>query len=338
VPEPVHREVPVPLETEEIPALVERFAAAARRLEACGWDGCEVTSLGGHLIEQFYDPRINAGSDRYGGSLENRTRFAREVLAAVRAAVSERFIVGFRMTVDQRLEGGLTPAQLREIAAQVCAGGHVDLLSVSGGTGATPLSQAATVPPDELPEAVYAELAGEMRAAVGVPVLVAGRILDGETAERCLRETGVELVGMTRAIIADPDLPRRLQDGARARPCISINEGCIGRLHSGLPVWCSVNPAVREPRLGAPAGAATRSSCWSAGACSAAARGSRSRGAGATAGRCTSTGSRRSRRTPAWRCASASRRTPTRCSRSVPAPSCSRTARCRGPRRCPPGP
>jgi 2,4-dienoyl-CoA reductase-like NADH-dependent reductase (Old Yellow Enzyme family) len=249
VPEPVHHEVPVPLDAAEIPPIVERFAAAARRLEACGWDGCEVTSLGGHLIEQFFDPNVNTRSDGYGGSLENRTRFAREVLAAVRASVSERFIVGFRMTVDQRLEDGLTPAELREIAARLCATGHVDLLSVSGGTGATPLSQAATVPPDELPEAVYAELAGAMRAAARVPVLVAGRILDGETAERCLRDTGVDLVAMTRAIIADPDLPRRLHDGARARPCISINEGCIGRLYSGLPMWCSVNPAIREPRL-----------------------------------------------------------------------------------------
>jgi 2,4-dienoyl-CoA reductase-like NADH-dependent reductase (Old Yellow Enzyme family) len=249
VPEPVHREVPVPLDAEEIPPIVERFAAAARRLEACGWDGCAVTSFGGHLIEQFFDPQINTRTDRYGGSLENRTRFAREVLAAVREAVSERFVVGFRMTVDQRLATGMTPAELREIGAWLCDTGDIDLLSVSGGTGATPMSQAATVPPDEVPEAAYAEPAGEMRAAVGVPVLVAGRILDGETAERVLRETGVDLVAMTRAIIADPDLPHRLQDRARARPCISINEGCIGRLYSGLPVWCSVNPAIREPRL-----------------------------------------------------------------------------------------
>ncbi|HEY7077172.1 MAG TPA: FAD-dependent oxidoreductase [Solirubrobacteraceae bacterium] len=256
VPEPVHREVPVPLDAADIPPIVERFAAAARRLEACGWDGCEVTSFGGHLIEQFFDPRINTRTDEYGGSLENRTRFAREVLEAVRAAVSERFIVGFRMTADQRLEDGMAPADLREIAARLCATGHVDLLSVSGGTGATPLSQAATVAPDELPEGAYAELAGAMRAAVDVPVLVAGRILDGETAERCLREHGVDLVAMTRAIIADPDLPRRLQAGARPRPCISINEGCIGRLYSGLPMWCSVNPAVRDPALAAPAPAA----------------------------------------------------------------------------------
>src|SRR5690349_17604646 len=74
VPEPVHREVPVALDATEIPAIVERFAAAAQRLEACGWDGCEVTSFGGHLIEHFFDPAINTRSDRYGGSLENRTR------------------------------------------------------------------------------------------------------------------------------------------------------------------------------------------------------------------------------------------------------------------------
>src|ERR671929_210674 len=80
---------------------------------ATGWDGCEVTSFGGHLIEQFFDPAVNTRSDRYGGTLENRTRFARELLEAVRAAVSERFIVGFRMTVDQRLEGGPGPGELR---------------------------------------------------------------------------------------------------------------------------------------------------------------------------------------------------------------------------------
>ena len=249
LPEPVHRETPVALEADEVPAIVERFAAAAQRLERCGWDGCEVTSFGGHLVEQFFDPAVNTRTDAYGGSLENRLRFAREVLAAVRGAVSEHMVVGFRMTVDQRLAGHLAPEELREIGAALCAGGAIDLLSVSGGTGATPLSQAATVAPDELPEGVYNELAGAMRAAVPVPVLVAGRILDGPAAERCLRETGVDLVAMTRALIADPDLPRRLAGGARIRPCISINEGCIGRLYSGLPLWCSVNPAIREPEL-----------------------------------------------------------------------------------------
>src|SRR5689334_19622134 len=173
LPEGVHLEVPVPLAASEIPVIVQRFAEAAARLERCGWDGCEVTSFGGHLIEQFFDPAINTRTDEYGGSLENRTRFGREVLAAVRAAVSDRFIVGFRMAADQRLTGGLGPADMIEIAKSLASTGAIDVFSVSAGTGATRLSSAYFVPPDELPEGVYNDLARRFREAVRIPVIVA---------------------------------------------------------------------------------------------------------------------------------------------------------------------
>ena len=248
LPEGSHLEVPVPLEAEELPAIIERFAAAARRLEQCGWDGAEVTSFGGHLIEQFFDPMVNTRTDAYGGSLENRTRFGREVLEAVRAAVSDDFIVGFRTVVDQCLTGGLGPEDMIEIARSLTSSGAVDLISVSGGTGATRLATAYFVPGDELPEGVYNERAARFRHAVGVPVLVAGRNVEPEVAEAAL-SAGVDLVAMTRAIIADPDLPLKVAAGERKRPCISLNEGCIGRLYTGLPMWCSVNPAIREPEL-----------------------------------------------------------------------------------------
>jgi 2,4-dienoyl-CoA reductase-like NADH-dependent reductase (Old Yellow Enzyme family) len=248
LPEGSHLEVPVPLEADELPAIVERFAAAARRLEQCGWDGAEVTSFGGHLIEQFFDPQVNTRTDAYGGSLENRTRFGREVLEAVRAAVSDDFIVGLRMAVDQRLTGGLGPEDMIEIARSLTSSGVVDLISVSGGTGATRLATAYFVPGDELPEGVYNEQAARFRQAVGVPVLVAGRNVEPEVAEAGLA-AGVDLVAMTRAIIADPDLPLKVAAGERKRPCISLNEGCIGRLYTGLPMWCSVNPAIREPEV-----------------------------------------------------------------------------------------
>ena len=248
LPEGSHLEVPVPLEVDELPAIVQRFAAAARRLEQCGWDGAEVTSFGGHLIEQFFDPQVNTRTDAYGGSLENRTRFGREVLEAVRAAVSDDFIVGFRTVVDQCLTGGLGPDDMIEIARSLTSSGAVDLLSVSGGTGATRLATAYFVPGDELPEGVYNERAARFRHAVGVPVLVAGRNFEPEVAEAAL-SAGVDLVAMTRAIIADPDLPLKVAAGERKRPCISLNEGCIGRLYTGLPMWCSVNPAIREPEL-----------------------------------------------------------------------------------------
>ncbi len=248
LPEGSHLEVPVPLEADELPAIVERFAAAARRLEQCGWDGAEVTSFGGHLIEQFFDPQVNTRTDVYGGSLENRTRFGREVLEAVRAAVSDDFIVGFRMAADQCLTGGLGPDDMIEIARSLTSSEAVDLVSVSGGTGATHLATAYFVPGDQLPEGVFNERAARFRQAVGVPVLVAGRNVEPEVAEAAL-EAGVDLVAMTRAIIADPDLPRKVAAGERKRPCISLNEGCIGRLYTGLPMWCSVNPAIREPEL-----------------------------------------------------------------------------------------
>jgi 2,4-dienoyl-CoA reductase-like NADH-dependent reductase (Old Yellow Enzyme family) len=259
LPEGVHLEVPVPLAVSEIPAIVQRFADAAASLERCGWDGCEVTSFGGHLIEQFFDPAVNARTDEYGGSLENRTRFGREVVEAVRAAVSDDFIVGFRMAVDQCLTGGLGPDELIEVARSLAASGAIDVFSVSGGTGATRLSTAYFVPGDELPEGVYNERARRFREAVGVPVIVAGRNVEPAMADACVA-SGVDLVAMTRAIIADPDLPAKARAGRSARPCIGLNEGCIGRLYTDRPMWCSVNPGIREADLAdlAPAAMAER--------------------------------------------------------------------------------
>ena len=263
LPEGVHMEVPVPLATDELPAIVERFADVARRLERCGLDGVEVTSFGGHLIEQFFDPLVNTRTDAYGGSLENRTRFAREVLLAVRAAVSDRFIVGFRMAVDQCLTGGLGPDEMIEIARSLASTGAVDLFSVSGGTGATRLSTGYFVPGDALPEGVYNERAIRFRREVGVPTLVAGRNVEPAMAESVAGRPGSSSSAMTRAIIADPDLPLKIADGRRHRPCIGLNDGCIGRLYTGMPTYCSVNPAIWHSGLAHVVPAEERPASWS---------------------------------------------------------------------------
>ncbi len=250
VPEGVHREVPAVITEEEIAVLVGRFGHSAERLMDLGWDGAEVTSLGGHLVEQFYDPNINDRTDRYGGSLDNRVRFGREVLQSVRDRTSDDFLVGFRMTVDQALpSGGMTLDQLDEVAQAITAGDTTDLLSLSYGTGYTKRTSSYFVPGDELPENVTGPRGGQMRKVTGKPVLIAGRILDAEMGERALVENGVDLVAMTRALIADPDLPRKSAGGVTPRPCISLNQGCIGRLYSGLPMWCSINPGIREPEV-----------------------------------------------------------------------------------------
>src|SRR5262249_44938328 len=139
------------------------------------------------------------------------------------------------------------------------ASGAIDLFSVSGGTGATRLTTAYFVPGDELPEGVYNDRARHFRGAVGVPVVVAGRNVEPAMADACVA-SGVDLVAMTRAIIADPDLPAKAPFGRAARPCIGLNEGCIGRLYTDLPMWCSVNPSIRDPDLAelAPAAPAKR--------------------------------------------------------------------------------
>jgi 2,4-dienoyl-CoA reductase-like NADH-dependent reductase (Old Yellow Enzyme family) len=245
VPEGVNREIPHVMTTAEVRGIVRAFAAAAKRLERCGWDGMEISSFGGHLIEQFWSPRVNTRCDRYGGSFENRMRFVHEVIEAVADAVSPTFLVGMRLTGDPMTPDlGLTRDAMLEIAAGIDAVGRVDLFSISGGTGATPGAQEASVPTDAFPRGAFNELARAVRRTVSVPVLVAGRILTAAEGEAALERGDCDLVGMTRALIADPNLPAKAQAGdvARVRPCVALNQECIGRVNLGMPMRCAVNP------------------------------------------------------------------------------------------------
>jgi 2,4-dienoyl-CoA reductase-like NADH-dependent reductase (Old Yellow Enzyme family) len=252
VAQPTFREIPHVLTTGEIKEVIRAFGAAARRLEACGWDGIEITSFGGHLIEQFWSPTINRRTDAYGGDAERRMRFSLEVLETVAAAVSERFLIAFRLSGDPLTDRiGLTPDDMLAIAARLCRAGRIDLLNISGGTGFTLETQAATVPPDTFPRGCYLPLARRVKERLPVPVLAAGRILDPAQAEAALAAGDCDLVALTRAIIADPDLPRKAEAGQddAIRPCIAINEGCIGRDFLGLPMLCAVNPAIAAADL-----------------------------------------------------------------------------------------
>jgi mycofactocin system FadH/OYE family oxidoreductase 2 len=246
VAEPVHRERPKVLETPEIRQLVEAFAAAAERVQRSGYDGVEITSYGGHLIEQFWSPHVNQRTDEYGGSLDNRLRFSREVIEAVRDRVGPGFCVGLRMTADQLLTDGLDHAAMKEIARRLAASGRLDYFSVSGSTGETPELQAKTVPSLDNPLGLFNHYAASIKEVVSVPVLVAARIIDPAMAEDVLRRGAADLVGMTRALIADPDLPAKTLAGRRedVRFCTGANEGCIGRLYQGLAIRCVQNPLI----------------------------------------------------------------------------------------------
>lgn len=245
IPEPVSAENPRALREDEIAEIVAAYASAARRAQAAGADGVDICAWANHLLDQFWSPLTNHRTDAYGGSLDNRLRLAIEVLTAIRRAVGESFVVGARVTGDELVEGGLGAAEMQEIAGRLAQSGLVDYLSVSGGAGMTPMAQAAVVPGHWWAQGAFAGYARAMREVAGkVPILYAGRVVRPEMAERLLTDDACDLVAMTRAIIADPDVPRKSQDGraAEIRHCVGANV-CIGRRYGAhLPVACVYNP------------------------------------------------------------------------------------------------
>lgn len=253
IPEEVHREVPHEIEPEQIALLVRAFGDAARRCREGGLDRVELSAAHNHLIDQFWSPLFNRRTDAYGGSLENRLRFALEVLGEVRRQVGRDFLVGVRISGDELTDGGLTAEDMAEIARRLAASGLADYLSVIGGGAHTYQLQAGAVPNMSFPNGVYVPLAAAIKAAVpDLPVFHATRIVDPVHADRLIAEGAVDVVGMTRALIADPEMPRKAREGRLEdiRQCVGANEGCIDRIYQGKPVTCVQNPeAGRELEL-----------------------------------------------------------------------------------------
>ncbi len=254
IPEKVHREVPHELEPEQIAMLVRAFGDAARRCRDGGLDGVELSFAHNHLADQFWSPLFNRRTDEYGGSLDNRMRFAFEVLGEIRRQAGRDYVVGARISGDELTDGGLDASDMAEIARRLAASGLVDFLSIIGGAAHTQILQAGSVPDMSYPRGVYAPLAAAIKAAVpGLPILHATRIVDPVHAEQFLADRMIDVVGMTRALIADPDMPNKAREGRLddIRQCVGANEGCIDRIYQGKPVTCVQNPgAGREAELG----------------------------------------------------------------------------------------
>src|SRR5262245_33021836 len=253
IPEKVHREVPHEMEPDQIATIVRAFGDAARRCREGGLDGVELSFAHNHLVDQFWSPLFNRRTDEYGGSLENRMRFGFEVLRDVRRQVGRDWVVGVRITGDEMTAGGLSQGDMADIARRLAASGLVDFFSIVGGAAHTAVLQAAVVPNMAYPIGVYVPLAAAIKAAVpGMAILHATRIVDPVHADRILADGAVDLVGMTRALIADPELPRKAQENRLddIRVCVGANEGCIDRIYQGKPVTCVQNPSAgREDEL-----------------------------------------------------------------------------------------
>ena len=251
IPERVHREVPHELEAEQIAELVRAFGEAARRCREAGLDGIELSMAHNHLIDQFWSPLFNQRLDEYSGSLENRMRFGFEVLRETRRFVGRDFVVGARISGDEFTRGGLTAADMAEIARRLAASGLVDFLSIIGGGAHTYELQAAAVPNMSYATGVFVPLAAAIKqAAPGLAIFHASRIVDPVHADRVVAAGEIDVVGMTRALIADPELPRKAREGRLddIRTCVGANEGCIDRIYQGKPVTCVQNPATGRER------------------------------------------------------------------------------------------
>ena len=238
--------VPRVMTTQECARLVDAYVAAARRLARCGFDGVELHGAHGYLITQFLSPWSNSREDGYGGDLEGRTRFVREIAERVRDACGESFIVGFKMPADEGVEGGIDVEEAARITERLAATGAFDLFAY--GQGNFSLSLENHVPDMHFRPGHFIDLHRRMReVSGGIPVMALGRVGTPVLAERIVAEGYGDLVGMTRAQVSDAAFANKAREGREdeIRPCIFDNF-CWGQVHAGKPIAEFHNPHLGE--------------------------------------------------------------------------------------------
>ncbi|MEM1298204.1 MAG: NADH:flavin oxidoreductase, partial [Pseudomonadota bacterium] len=241
--EPAHRAFPKEMEDWDIARITACYADAAERMQAAGLDGIELEAYG-HLMDSFWSPLTNLREDEYGGSLDNRLRFANEVIAAIRARVGPDFIVGIRMVADEDAPGGLTRAEGIEIARRMAAFGQIDFLNIIRGMVDSDNNLLDVIPIHGMTSAPHLDFAGEVREATRFPTFHAAKISDVATARHAVAEGKLDMVGMTRAHIADPHIVKKVTEGREAyiRPCVGATY-CLSRIYEGHAALCIHNAA-----------------------------------------------------------------------------------------------
>ena len=241
--EPSHRAFPKVMEDWDITRVINDFADAAERMKEAGLEGVEFECYG-HLLDQFMSPFTNALPAPYGGSLENRARFAMEMLAAVRKRVGETFLLGMRYTADEDEAGGITSDDGVAIGKMFRDSGLVDFLNIIKGRIHTDAAMTDVIPIHGMKSAPHLDFAGRMKAEVGMPTFHASRIPDVATARHAIASGQLDMVGMTRAHMADPHIVQKIIEGREhdIRPCVGATY-CLDRIYQGGMALCIHNPA-----------------------------------------------------------------------------------------------
>jgi 2,4-dienoyl-CoA reductase (NADPH2) len=232
-------ETPKAMDLDEIEMVQQSFVRAALRARTAGLDGVEVLGSAGYLISQFLSPITNKREDDYGGSWENRTRFGREVMERIREAVGPDFPVMVRIAGNDFMPGGNTNTEAAAFA-QVLEAAGADAINVTGGWHETRVPQLTMM----VPQGAFTYLAQGVRQQVKVPVVACNRVNDPLLADQILRQGQADLIGMARALIADPNLPNKAMGGnlQAIQHCIACNQGCFDEVFKLSPVTCLVNP------------------------------------------------------------------------------------------------
>lgn len=244
VPSKAGGEIPRPLEKEEIYEIVKKYGEAAKRAQICGFDAVEIHAGHSYLISQFLSPTMNKRTDEFGGSPENRARFARLVIEEVRRQVGPFYPIFVRISADEMVEGGNTLDDTLEYLQYFEK--EVDVFDVSCGLNGSIQYQ---IDANYLPDGWRSYMAKAVKEKYNKPCMTVGNIRDPKVAEDILARGDADLIGMGRGLIAEPEWVNKVEFGNECdlRKCISCNIGCAGhRIGLNQPMRCTVNPAINS--------------------------------------------------------------------------------------------
>lgn len=244
IPSKENGEIPRPLEKEEIYEIVKKYGEAAKRAQICGFDAVEIHAGHSYLLSQFLSPLTNKRTDEFGGSAENRARFARLVLEEVRKQVGPFFPIFVRISADEFLEGGNTLEDCIDYLQYFQE--FVDVFDVSAALNGSIQYQ---IDANYMPDGWRSYMAKAVKEAYGKPTMTVGNIRNPQVAEDILTRGDADLIGMGRGLIADPEWVNKVEFGHEddLRKCISCNVGCAGhRIGLNQPIRCTINPAVNS--------------------------------------------------------------------------------------------
>jgi 2,4-dienoyl-CoA reductase-like NADH-dependent reductase (Old Yellow Enzyme family)/thioredoxin reductase len=238
-----HRAFPKKMEDWDIDRIIKDYADAAERMHAAGVDGLELEAYG-HLMDQFWSPSTNTLDAPFGGAMENRVRFTLEVIKAIRTRVGKEFILGVRGVADEVRPGGLTADEGLGIARYLAKSGMVDFLNIIRGHIDTDAGLTDVIPVQGMRSAPHLDFAGGIRQQLDIPIFHGAKIQDVNTARFAIESGKLDMVGMTRAHMADPHIVRKIMIGREdtIRPCVGANF-CLDRIYQGGEAYCIHNPA-----------------------------------------------------------------------------------------------